>query len=152
MKKILNLIIVALMILTLTSCATMYAQDDIYTTTEPSVNIVVEYGIPYYTTNGLIAYYVYNGWYCYPYYVNNIYRFHYYRKPLHPREMHHYRPIPKDYRHVPNHRVGTHKPYIYHNDGLRSGRSNINNHQNRGNITPRNHGNSSGGRRFGSRK
>lgn len=154
MKKVLNLIIAALITLTITSCATIYAQDTVYSKGEPTVNVVIEYGTPYYTTNSLIAYYIYKGWYCYPYYYNNMYGFHYYRKPLPYRDIRHYRPMPRGYKHVPNYRAWHHRPNINHR--MRHGtvfnaRPNIPTIQ-KGNSTHRNHENNSGGRHFGSRR
>lgn len=122
MKKFLKLLFVTIISVTLASCASTYGVTTV--STEPSVDVVIQYGQPYYTTNGLVSYYVYNGWYCYPYYYNNVYRFHYYRSPIVYRNVY-YRPIPRNYRYYrPSYYYRPSHHYVrpYHGHGSYSGR------------------------------
>ena len=138
MKKIINLLLMAVSMTLLTSCA-IYAQDDLYDSRQPSMSIVIEYGTPHYAPNGLISYYFYDGWYCYPYLVDNVYRFHYYRRPIPPRDIYHHRPLPRPYRPIPNHGVRGH----YHGSFNHSTHQYNNGHRPNPNI---NHG------RFGEKR
>ena len=56
---------------------------------DEDVQIVIRYGTPYYYGNSL-AYYIYDGYYFYPYRYNNTWRFHRYSRPL-PPPRHYYR-------------------------------------------------------------
>lgn len=50
----------------------------------PSTDVVVRYGIPYYY-DGNLTYYRYNGWYYYPYRINDVMYYHRYQRPVPPR-------------------------------------------------------------------
>lgn len=88
---------------TLTSCASAaYAQtDEVYTTTSDenvNVQMVISYGVPVLDEANFVMYYVYKGWYYYPYWITDRYYFHVYRHPLavdYYRRW--YRPIPRDF-------------------------------------------------------
>lgn len=98
MKKITGFLMGLAMMFSLSSCVTtVHAQDDTYFNGEVDASIIVTYGTPF-IINGMIEYYVYRGWYYYPYWVNNSYYFHRYRRPLPPEHFHNwYRPIPRSY-------------------------------------------------------
>lgn len=82
MKKIIALFAFAAMLLmSLTSCVTGNAA----VCDEPTVDVVVRYGTPYYY-NGAIVYYVYDGYYYYPHYNGS--RWYYYRDKR-PIRQHH---------------------------------------------------------------
>lgn len=88
---------------TLTSCVSAaYAQtDEVYTTTSDenvNVQMVISYGVPVLDEANFVMYYVYKGWYYYPYWITDRYYFHVYRHPLavdYYRRW--YRPIPRDF-------------------------------------------------------
>lgn len=90
MKKYLSILLIGLMCMLCTSCVTStYAETGIG---DEDVQIVIRYGTPYYYNNTL-AYYIYDGYYFYPYRYNNVWRFHRYSRPL-PPPRHHYRRPP----------------------------------------------------------
>ena len=132
MKKFLFFIIGVLMSLSLTSCVAAYGAVD-STTGDVDYEIVITNGQPYYY-NGAIVYYLYNGWYYYPYwYDNRPYLRPYHRPfayghrlpPMRPRHGdigrgHHHHPGTGAH-HPRPHRpggVGWHRP---HNPGVGSG-------------------------------
>ena len=87
MKKYLSILLMGLMCMLCTSCVTStYAET---TVGDEDIQIVIRYGTPYYYGNSL-AYYIYDGYYFYPYRYNNTWRFHRYSRPL-PPPRHHYR-------------------------------------------------------------
>lgn len=87
MKKYLSNLLMGLMCMLCTSCVTStYAET---TVGDEDVQIVIRYGTPYYYGNSL-AYYIYDGYYFYPYRYNNTWRFHRYSRPL-PPPRHYYR-------------------------------------------------------------
>ena len=93
MKKYLAILFIGLMCMLCTSCVTStYAETGVC---DEDVQIVIRYGTPYYY-GSTIAYYIYDGYYFYPYRCNNTWRFHRYEKPL-PPPRHHYRrpPLPR---------------------------------------------------------
>lgn len=95
MKKIiLSLAIMLISIFTFSSCVTTaYADDDTYGHSY-DYNVIITNGTPF-IVNGLIAYYLYNNMYFYPYYRNGIYHFCRYEKPLpHDRMPRFYKPMP----------------------------------------------------------
>lgn len=87
MKKfILSFIFGIVVLSTTTSCITeAYAQDVVVSDENGNANIslVIRYGTPYYF-EGSILYYIYNGWYYYPYLHNNYYYYYRYSHPLPP--------------------------------------------------------------------
>jgi hypothetical protein len=105
MKKIILFLIGAINLFSFSSCVTaVHAQDETYFDGEVDATIVVSNGTPV-IVEDMIAYYVYRGWYYYPYWVNDSYYFHRYRRPLPPRVFYSwYRPIPRGY----------HRPAPYH--------------------------------------
>ena len=113
MKKITGFLMGLAMLFSLTSCVTeVHAQDDTYFDGEADVSVIVTYGTPY-IVNGMIEYYIYRGWYYYPYWTNDSYYFHRYRRPLpseHFRDW--YRPIPRHYHHP---RPDAHRRPPHHN-------------------------------------
>lgn len=113
MKKITGFLMGLAMLLSLTSCVTaVHAQDDTYFDGEADVSVIVTYGTPY-IVNGMIEYYLYKGWYYYPYWTNDSYYFHRYRRPLPPEHFHSwYRPIPRHYHHP---RPDAHRRPPHHN-------------------------------------
>ena len=119
MKRIFNLVIMAIISIILTSCSVGYATTSVYS--EPNAEVVVEYGTPYYNESNVVVFYTYEGWYCYPYYYNNVRRFHYYRKPHHPYNNIYYRGYPY-YRNRPirNHFQHNHNSYRPNNGFGRS--------------------------------
>ena len=71
-----------------TSCETTYAAttsyeyDDMYYDPDyTSINIILEYGTPYYL-NGVLQYYIYRDLYYYPFYYNNYMYFRTFYRPL----------------------------------------------------------------------
>ena len=116
MKKIfLSLIFSIGILFSMSSCiSSAYAQDVIVEDdgVGVSMGVVVRYGTPYYF-EGSILYYLYNGWYYYPYCVNNNYYFHRYRRVLpSPNFYDWYKPIPKGHIHPrPHHNVPHHRPH-----------------------------------------
>ena len=127
--KFLSVIFISLITLnSLSSCETTYAAttDDMYMTSYyddgVTVNIIMEYGTPYYI-NGVLQYYLYRNLYYYPYYYNNVMYFRSFYRPLPPR--HHYnfgRPHRGDLR------FGHYRPEHRHNPGYSNHKPNINNH------------------------
>lgn len=87
MKKNLSILLIVLTCMLCTSCVTStYAETSVG---DEDVQIVIRYGTPYYYDNTL-AYYIYDGYYFYPYRYNNTWRFHRYsrhdyRRPPLPR-------------------------------------------------------------------
>ena len=161
--KFLSVIFISLITLnSLSSCETTYAAtttDDMYSTSyyddAVTVNIIMEYGTPYYI-DGILQYYLYRNLYYYPYYYNNVMYFRSFYRPLPPR--HHYnfgRPHRGDLRfghhrpdghrpngHNPGH-IPEHKPNPGHNPGHSNHNPNVDRHHN---VQPQ-HGNSN--QRFG---
>lgn len=103
MKKLFIFLVSIGMALSLTSCvSTAYAQtDEVYTTTSDdnvNVEVVISYGVPVFDETGFVMYYLYKGWYYYPYWITDRYYFHVYRHPLgmdYYRRW--YRPVPRDF-------------------------------------------------------
>ena len=98
MKKIIGILAALMMCFTLSSCVT-YAQtqvDDMYDD-NIDISVVVSYGTPYYNAEGLLLYYIYRDMYYYPYYYHNRYYLHRYHRPLPPKRMRAYRPVPRDF-------------------------------------------------------
>lgn len=95
MKRIiLSLAIMLISIFTFSSCVTTaYADDDTYESSY-DYNVIIANGTPF-IVNGLIAYYLYNNMYYYPYYRNGFYHFYSYARPLpHDRMPRFYKPMP----------------------------------------------------------
>ena len=93
MKKfIFNLVLFFVLMFSFTSCvSTAYAQGEVYEVYEPDdteVNVVIHYGTPYYY-EGSLVYYLYDGWYYYPYLRGNRYYYYRYSRPL-PHHGHHF--------------------------------------------------------------
>jgi hypothetical protein len=116
MKKILVFLFGLTMLFGFTSCVTeVQAQDDTYFDGEVDATVVISYGTPY-IVNDLIEYYVYRGWYYYPYWIGDSYYFHRYRRPLPPEHFGSwYRPIPRNHvyhrpPHHPRHNIH-HRPH-----------------------------------------
>ena len=139
MKKLIFALLLALV--TFTSCISYaYAQDEVYVDNdEAQITVVVRYGTPYYL-DGMLLYYLYDGWYYYPYYHNNFWYYYRYQRPL-----------PYDViRHgfIPPH---GHRPFYhgnvrprFHERGFGSkhrydnARPNVRNRPNRGAVSPQN--------------
>ena len=105
MKKIMLFLMGLVMSLSLTSCVTtVHASDDMYDG-EVDATVVITYGTPIIIDN-MIAYYTYNGWYYYPYWVGDTYYFHKYRRAL-PYQYFRdwYRPIPPHHMNPPHRRI-----------------------------------------------
>ena len=107
MKKfILSLLFVIGILFSMSSCVTpAYSQDVVITSDSEDVDVslVIRYGTPYYY-NGSLLYYMYDGFYYYPYLRN--YRYYYYRysRPLPPpMVVRHFEPRHHDRPHVGNH-------------------------------------------------
>ena len=100
MKKIIVFLTTLIMCITLSSCVTTAQASSEGSYDDVDVSVVVSYGTPY-ILNGMIEYYLYDGWYYYPYWRNNSYYFHRYSSPL-PRHRYYrwHRPIPRDYRYI----------------------------------------------------
>jgi len=109
MRKLMTLLVGLTMAFSLTSCVTtVHAQDDSYFDGEVDASVVITYGTPFIVDN-MVEYYIYRGWYYYPYWVNDSYYFHRYRRPLPPERFHDwYRPIPRNYHHP--------RPSVHHNN------------------------------------
>jgi hypothetical protein len=109
MKKIFGFLVALAMSISLSSCITaVSAQDDRYNG-EVDASVVVSYGTPVLNTDGLIIYYVYRDWYYYPYYIDNRYYFHRYRRVLPPNDFsRRYKPIPRERFHPRPH----HRPHV----------------------------------------
>lgn len=89
MKKYLSSLLIGLMCMLCASCVTSsYAETSVC---DEDVQIVIRYGTPYYYNNTL-AYYIYDGYYFYPYRYNNAWRFHRYSRPLPPPRPNYRRP------------------------------------------------------------
>jgi hypothetical protein len=147
MKKIIVFLMGLAMIFSLTSCVTaVHAQDDTYFDGEVDATIVISYGTPI-IVDDMIAYYTYRGWYYYPYWVNNTYYFHRYRRPLPPNHFHDwYRPIPRSY-HFPRPDARHHhmRSSTYHSHQVhRHQPAGRHGHNNIGTHTGRPHGNFGG--------
>ena len=111
MKKfILSLIFGACALFSMSSCVTSaYGQDVIISETDGDIDIdvVIRYGTPYYF-EGSLLYYIYNGWYYYPYYHMNDVYFYRYNRPF--RVYHGYRFVPQpSHRPVFHDRGGAHR-------------------------------------------
>ena len=152
MKKIISFLIGLTLCLLLNSCMTAQAQvDDAYDVTyghEVNFTLVISNGIPYYNADGLLLYYLYDGWYYYPYYYNSMYYFHRYRKPLLHYQYHrYYKPLPRDFHKHGNIRPNgrfDRRPFNQHpNNGGFNRTPNVNNRQRttHGQVTPNNRGN-----------
>ena len=109
MKKIFGFLVALAMSISLSSCVTtVSAQDDVFDG-EVDATVVISYGTPIFVDDA-IAYYIYRGWYYYPYWVNDSYYFHRYRRPLAQGAFRDwYRPIPRGYH---NPRPSVHRPRI----------------------------------------
>ena len=117
MKKIMSLLMGLVISLSLTSCITAQASEDLYSE-EMDARVIIALGTPVFVDD-MIAYYVYNGWYYYPYWVGDRYCLHKHRRPLSPRHFgswykpipknHHYRPIPNTYRPPRHDRFSSHR-------------------------------------------
>lgn len=92
MKKLLFCILTSLCLLFSSCITSTYAETEVG---NEDITVVIRYGTPYYY-NGALVYYLYNGYYFYPYtYRNHIY-YHRYNRPLPPPRRHGYtqpRPI-----------------------------------------------------------
>lgn len=135
MKKIiLSLAIMLISIFTFSSCiSTAYADDDAYVYSY-DYNVIISNGTPF-IVNGLIAYYLYNNMYYYPYYRNGIYHFYRYERPLpYDRMPRFYKPIPP--RENMMHRIN---PPMHNNRGFNFNRQQRPNQSNRqfGNLQQR---------------
>lgn len=124
MKQIKYFLLMLVMACSLTSCVSAYAmydtQDEMYTTTDVTYMTVVTYGAPYYY-DGVISYYLYNGWYYYPYWWNDCWYFYPHRHVQH-----------LGYRYHPRHH---HKPHMHLGDTHHHHKNpNFGNHS----VTPRN--------------
>ena len=114
MKKSLSSLLIGLMCMLCASCVTSsYAETSVC---DEDVQIVIRYGTQYYYNNTL-AYYIYDGYYFYPYRYNNAWRFHRYSRPLPPPRSHYGRP-----------------PHPHHNNGHRHF-GNYNGHRHFGNYS-----------------
>jgi len=103
MKKIIGLFFSLMMCLSFTSCI-VPAEAQVYegyTSDGVDVNLVINYGTRYCSSDGLLLYYFFNGLYYYPVYSSNGWYFRTYPKPINR-----YRPLPLDF-----HR---HRPYVRH--------------------------------------
>jgi hypothetical protein len=138
-------LICILSIVSLTSCATAaYAQseDEVYVTSfevEVNPNVVVAYGVPVYDDMNLIMYYVYRGWYYYPYWLTDRYYFHASRHPLsidYYRRW--YKPVPMEF-HRRMHERGIQIRRSHHMNGGRNrihNRPNVDRHRGFGGARP----------------
>ena len=107
MKKLVFSLLFGIGILfSMSSCVTpVYSQDVVITSDSEDfdVSLVIRYGTPYYY-NGSLLYYMYDGFYYYPYLRN--YRYYYYRysMPLPPpRGVRHFEPSHHNRPYVGNH-------------------------------------------------
>lgn len=105
MKKIIGILAALAMCFTLTSCVTTaQAQiDNVYDDVEVSASVVIAHGNPVFDELNRVLYYIYDGWYYYPYVYGDGYVFYRYRHLL-PRAYYYdrFRPLPRDFhRHVP---------------------------------------------------
>ena len=140
MKKFfLNFVILIGMCISFVSCATtVQAQgdDDVYETSSVDVSLVITNGTPFYNVDGFISYYIYDGWYYYPYLRHNRY---YFRRYITPVNVNYigawHRPIPRHHFDRPRHRFDNHKSNVNNRH-----RPNVN-HNNRPNINHRPGGN-----------
>ena len=104
---ILSLVLGITLVLSTSSCISgAYAQEvtvsDSYG--DVDVNLVIRYGTPFYF-EGSILYYLYDGWYYYPYLHNSYYYYYRYSRPLPlPRHGHHFVPGYNDRPHFRHHR------------------------------------------------
>ena len=108
MKKfILSLLFGITILFSTSSCVTgAYGQDVVISGSngDVDVSVVVRYGTPYYF-EGSILYYLYDGWYYYPYLHNNYYYHYRYSRPLPPpRPGHRFVPRYNDRPHFKHHR------------------------------------------------
>jgi hypothetical protein len=129
MKRIiLSLAIMLISIFTFSSCITAaYADDDAYGYSY-DYNVIITNGTPF-IVKGLIAYYLYNNMYYYPYYRNGIYHFYRYDRPQpYDRMPSFYKPMPP-----------REKPHMYNNRGFNFNRQQRSSQNNRsfGNMTQR---------------
>lgn len=94
MRKIVELIMTAVMCLTLTSCMTATAVEA-EPTSDVTIDIIIRHGRPFFNEYGYVTYYLYQGSYYYPMhsYERGIYQFHRYHAPLRYSEyIRHYKP------------------------------------------------------------
>ena len=126
MKKILSFLIALTLSLSLSSCvATVQAQDDVYDG-EVDATVVITYGTPILNADGLVMYYMYRNWYYYPYWVNDRYYFHRYRRVLPPEHFGSwYRPVPREHF---NHRPPHDAPHRHHVTPPRHDNRHMSNH------------------------
>lgn len=158
MKKFLFFIVLGIgTLFSLSSCVTpAYSQDVVVTDDNVDINIVVRYGTPYYY-EGSLLYILYNGYYYYPRYISNNWRYYRYSRPLPPprrHDIHHGGYHPRHDVHHGGHHSSTYRtpppPRRNPNSGI--------NHrppQNRGGFSgrPQNHGGMHhGGARMGGRR
>ena len=130
-KKLLTLMLMVASIFALSSCADVYSQPII--NDEPNVNIIIQYGTPYYI-NGY-RYYLYNGWYYRSYFHNN--RHYMYKHHRQPRHIHDNRIIPPKHHYNPNHKPNNyipnnHKPNNYRPNNKPNNNNNRNTNRNFG--------------------
>ena len=109
MKKTFFTFIFAIMMLCAFNSCGVYTyattQDDLYTEayadvvrSDVDVNLVINYGTPYYY-EGTLLYYLYNGLYYYPFYYDNYWYMRAYRRPFnHLYYRPYFRPNRYDYR------------------------------------------------------
>lgn len=157
MKKfILSLLFGITILFSTSSCVTgAYAQDVVISGSngDVDVSVVVRYGTPYYF-EGSILYYLYDGWYYYPYLHNNYYYYYRYSRPLpsprpghrfvpryndRPHFKHHrdYRPTRRSSTYATEHHSNGHKPNVGHRPNTNPPRGNVGRPStpNRGNST-----------------
>lgn len=86
-----------LVCITMSSCVTS-AQAQIDTINDDvDVSMVITYGTPYYTVDGLLLYYIYKNMYYYPYYHRNRFYMHRYYRPLPRYNIGRYKPLNRDF-------------------------------------------------------
>lgn len=119
-RMVLNLLLGFSILFSASSCVTdAYAQDVVISETGGNVDIslVIRYGTPCYF-EGSILYYLYDGWYYYPYLYNNYYYYYRYARPL---PYHRFTPGYYDRPYFRYHRE--HKHHYNHHRGYGSTRS-----------------------------
>ena len=130
MKKfLLTLFLAAVTMISMNSCvASAYSQDVAYGVdynydgSDVDINVVVRLGSPFYFEN-TILYYLYDGWYYYPYFHNGHYYYYRYRRPF---------PTHPGYRFTPGRH---HRPYAHRGTFAPDRR-----HDNHGSARPGHHG------------
>jgi len=155
MKKLILFFVFGIGIMfSMSSCMTPAYGQDVVISSSPTdnvdINVVIEYGTPYYY-NGSLWYYELNGLCYYPYIRNGRYYFHRYSRPLPPPRHGHYSPAPR-----PHHGGSIHRnpPVRPHHGGTINHRPSSPRPHNGGNMghrpSPRPHSGSGmhhGGRR-----